>query len=264
VTGSDRKAKVDAKPKARPNPAEVGVADGTADSAATVTAPVTIGRWVSGVVGLMSAAATIYGLFTDKRIIVFALLGMVCAIILLLVVSRASKQVGRRRSAFFDAVVYVLVTFVVGYFMWLMVMLGPSLVRALTSSDGSPAPTSSVLPRETSHDAGSANPTPVATAVTATSTALSPPTPHASDGVPPGSSPASSANVRPPLPSSRPLAPSGQTGDPCQQQMLAYQMVQDDCAKPCKSPNYSVEDIPRCRECEAKEKELTICQRNHR
>ena len=103
--------------------------------------PRSVARWVAAVVAVSSGAATVYGLYTDKRIAVLAFLGMVFAMVLLLVVQRAVTEVGRADAKFYDLLVKVLVVFVVLYFMVLTSFLFPQLVWWLA-----PTTTSGVMP----------------------------------------------------------------------------------------------------------------------
>ncbi|HEV3191090.1 MAG TPA: GAF domain-containing protein [Polyangiaceae bacterium] len=91
-------------------------------------------RIVAGIISVSTAGATIYGLYSDKRIAVLAFIGMVFAIILLLVVARATHEVEAKASKFYDILVKVLVGFVVVYFMVLAAKLLPTVLAWLTSS----------------------------------------------------------------------------------------------------------------------------------
>lgn len=114
--------------------------------------PKSIARWVAGVVAVCSGAATIFSLFSkNPRAAVFAFIGMVFAIVLLLVVQRAIRAVGARDAAFYDFLVKGLVVFVLVYFMALTAALFPFLYRWLTnSSPTGSSSTSSPHPTETS------------------------------------------------------------------------------------------------------------------
>ncbi len=81
-----------------------------------------------------SAAATIYGLYTDKRIAVLAFLGMTFAVVLLLIIQRAIREVGKAEAQFYDWLVKAVVVFVVVYFMLLSGFLFPGLVRWLSGA----------------------------------------------------------------------------------------------------------------------------------
>jgi hypothetical protein len=74
--------------------------------------PKSIARWVAGVVAVFSGAATIYGLFSDKRVAVFAFIGMIIAITLLLVVQRAIRAMSAQNATFYDLLVKALIIFV--------------------------------------------------------------------------------------------------------------------------------------------------------
>ncbi len=110
--------------------------------------PKTIARWVAGVVAVCSGAAAIYKLFSDPRVAVFAFIGMVIAILLLLVVQRAVRAVSARDATFYDFLVKALIVFVLLYFMALTAALFPVLYRWLTNS--APVPNPSPRPTETS------------------------------------------------------------------------------------------------------------------
>jgi hypothetical protein len=90
--------------------------------------PRPIARTVAAVVAVASGAATIYGMFTSPRVAVLAILGMALAMLLFLVVNRAVKAVGASDARFYDVLVKVLVVFAVGYFVFLMVGLFPSIM----------------------------------------------------------------------------------------------------------------------------------------
>jgi len=97
--------------------------------------PKSIARWIAGVVAVCSGAATIYGLFSDKRVAVFAFIGMIIAIVLLLVVQRAIRAVSAQNATFYDLLVKGLVVFVLLYFMALTAALFPFLYKWLTNSN---------------------------------------------------------------------------------------------------------------------------------
>jgi hypothetical protein len=109
--------------------------------------PKSIARWVAGVVGVCSGAATIYGLFADKRVAIFAFLGMIFAIVLLLVVQRAIRAVSAKDAKFYDLVVKIVIGFVVLYFIALTAALFPYLLKWLTADSG---PGQSPIPKNTS------------------------------------------------------------------------------------------------------------------
>jgi hypothetical protein len=90
---------------------------------ASPTAPRRIAKWVAGVVCVCTAATTIYGLNKNPKIAILGFVGMVFAIILLLVVARATAQVGQPNAPFFDLLVRILVVFVLLYFMVFSVFL---------------------------------------------------------------------------------------------------------------------------------------------
>jgi len=96
--------------------------------------PKSIARWVAGVVAVSTGAATIYGLYADKRIAILAFICMVFAIILLLVVQRAIRSVGTPSSQFYDIIVKVLVIFVLLYFMAIAIVLFPVLRNWLSKT----------------------------------------------------------------------------------------------------------------------------------
>jgi hypothetical protein len=100
--------------------------------------PKSIARWVAGVVAVFSGAATIYGLFSDKRVAVFAFIGMIIAITLLLVVQRAIRAMSAQNATFYDLLVKALIIFVLLYFMALTAALFPFLYKWLTNSGPSP------------------------------------------------------------------------------------------------------------------------------
>jgi hypothetical protein len=118
--------------------------------------PKSIARWVAGVVGVSSGAATIYGLFADKRVAIFAFLGMIFAILLLLVVQRAIKAASAKDAQFYDVVVKIVIGFVVLYFIALTAALFPFLLKWLTADSGpgpiptNPTPSSTQSPAEQS------------------------------------------------------------------------------------------------------------------
>ncbi|MEN3370537.1 MAG: hypothetical protein V7609_2680 [Verrucomicrobiota bacterium] len=95
--------------------------------------PKSIARWVAGVVGVCSGAATIYGLFSNKRIIIPAFIGMIFAMVLLLVVQRAIRAVSAKDAKFYDLVVKIVIGFVVLYFIVLTAALFPFLLKWLTA-----------------------------------------------------------------------------------------------------------------------------------
>jgi hypothetical protein len=99
--------------------------------------PKSIARWVAGVVGVCSGAATIYGLFADKRVAIFAFIGMIFAMLLLLVVQRAIRAVSAKDARFYDLVVKIVIGFVVLYFIALTAALFPFLLKWLTADSGS-------------------------------------------------------------------------------------------------------------------------------
>ncbi|SRR6266498_1446316 len=96
--------------------------------------PKSIARWVAGVVAVCSSAATIYGLFSDKRVAVFGFIGMIIGIVLLVVVQRAIRAVSAHDATFYDFLVKGLIVFVLLYFMVLTAALFPFLIKWLTSS----------------------------------------------------------------------------------------------------------------------------------
>jgi hypothetical protein len=109
--------------------------------------PKSIARWVAGVVGVCSGAATIYGLFADKRVAIFAFIGMIFAIVLLVVVRRGIKAVEKKDAKFYDVLVKVLIVFVVLYFIALTAALFPYLLKWLTAEPGGgPLPRSTPTP----------------------------------------------------------------------------------------------------------------------
>ena len=97
--------------------------------------PYSIARWVAAVLGVSSTAATIYGFYADKRVAVLAFIGMVFAIVLLLVVALAAREILKTgtRSAFWDILVKVLVAFILVYFMVATSYLFPSVMEWLKS-----------------------------------------------------------------------------------------------------------------------------------
>jgi hypothetical protein len=99
--------------------------------------PKSIARWVAGIVAVCSSAATIYGLFSDKRVAVFGFIGMIVGIVLLVVVQRAIRAVSAHDATFYDLLVKGLIVFVLIYFMVLTAALFPFLYKWLTGS-GSP------------------------------------------------------------------------------------------------------------------------------
>lgn len=109
--------------------------------------PKSIARWVAGVVGVCSSAATIYGLFADKRVAIFAFIGMIFAILLLLVVQRAIRAASAKDAKFYDVVVKIVIGFVVLYFIALTAALFPFLLKWLTADSGpGPMPNNSPTP----------------------------------------------------------------------------------------------------------------------
>ena len=90
--------------------------------------------WAAAVVAVSNGAASVYGLYADKRIAIFAFLGMVFAIVLLLVVQHAVRVVGKEDARFYNILVKVLAVFVVLYFMVLAIALFPVLLRWLSNS----------------------------------------------------------------------------------------------------------------------------------
>jgi hypothetical protein len=84
---------------------------------------------------VVSGAATVYGLFADKRLAVFGFIGFVFAIVLLVLVQRAIQQVGKPKAKLYDSIVLFFVIFVLAYFIALSVALFPHLVRWLTVKD---------------------------------------------------------------------------------------------------------------------------------
>lgn len=102
--------------------------------------PKRLAKWVAGVTGVMTASATIYGLFADKKVAVLAFIGMVFAIVLLVVVERAAKQIETAKARFYEIVVRILIVFVLLYFMAVAVAIWPALVKWLTTSPPAPVP----------------------------------------------------------------------------------------------------------------------------
>jgi hypothetical protein len=95
--------------------------------------PKRLARVVAGVSMICSVGAGIYGLFRDKRIAIFAFLGIVVAVVLLLIVEQAIKESQKKEGKFFSHLAKALVVFVLLYFIVLMVALFPVLYRWLTS-----------------------------------------------------------------------------------------------------------------------------------
>jgi hypothetical protein len=121
--------------------------------------PKSIARWVAGVVAVFSGAATIYGLFSDKRVAVFAFIGMMIAIVLLLVVQRAIRAVSARDATFYDYLVKGLVVFVLLYFMALTAALFPFLYKWLTNPNPGP-PVNPAIRTPTPVEGSEVSPTP--------------------------------------------------------------------------------------------------------
>lgn len=93
-----------------------------------------IAKWVAGIVAICSGGATVYGLFSDKKVTILAFMGMVFALILLFVVQRAAKDVNRRAAKFYGGLVKILVAFVVLYFIVLSASIFPALRAWLINS----------------------------------------------------------------------------------------------------------------------------------
>lgn len=98
-------------------------------------------RAIAGVVAFATAAATIYGLYEDKRIAILGFVGMVFAAILVVAVQRAIQEFGAPNQRFYDLIVKILAGFVVAYFIVLAIALGPALYCYLTGRcGGAPQP----------------------------------------------------------------------------------------------------------------------------
>lgn len=112
---------------------------------------------------MSSGGATIYGLFSDKRVAVLAFIGMVFALVVLFVVSKAAKDVAEKESKFYDVVVKALVSFIVVYFIAITISLFPALHDWLTSAPHS-TNTQSVAtnPRKPTNDAANVSGTELA------------------------------------------------------------------------------------------------------
>lgn len=99
--------------------------------------PLPIAKWVAGVTAVSSAAATIYGLYADKRIAILAFLGMVFGIVLLALVARAADAIAKGvHSLFWDILIKILVCFIMVYFMVLASVLFMPLYKWLTHDAG--------------------------------------------------------------------------------------------------------------------------------
>lgn len=104
--------------------------------------PKRLARYVAGVSMICSAGAGIYGLFRDKRIAIFAFVGVVFAVVLLIIVQQAIKEAQRHEGRFFGVLAKLLAIFVLLYFAALLVVLFPALTKWLTSDPGAkPKPT---------------------------------------------------------------------------------------------------------------------------
>jgi hypothetical protein len=121
--------------------------------------PKWIARAVASVVAVGSGGVTIYGLFRDKRVAIFAFIGVVAAIVLLIVVEQAVREARERKGEFYSHLAKCLIAFVFLYFVALMVALFPALYRWLTNPDPAP-PTPVVLASPTSAPSTSSPPAP--------------------------------------------------------------------------------------------------------